>query len=303
MIIRLRAMSELTIKPDNSARIMIKLFCLVVLLLTEPALYAQRPVAYEVYAIRFGKSGSLPLSAVAIGGSEKDSVADCYMFWLLKGGGKTILVDAGFELNENSGKEYSWSSANYIRPDSALLRLGLKPTEITDIIISHPHWDHIGGIGLFPSAQIWMQTDDYGYFVGTAWQKSGDHGGFYKPDVQAIVATNLEGRLHLINGDSIGILPGIRVFIGSRHTWESMYVLVSTRAEPVIIASDNSWYYYNLEHLTSIPPRFTFDTTAYVNQLKRMRRLQPDVSLIIPGHDALVFSKFPAVAQDVVRIR
>jgi glyoxylase-like metal-dependent hydrolase (beta-lactamase superfamily II) len=274
---------------------------LVLFLFVQIGSFAQN--TYEVYAIRFGKSRSLRLSAVAIGGSDKDSVGDCFMFWLLKGNEKNILVDAGFELNENSTKEYSWNGSNYIRPDSALRRMGIKPGDITDIIITHPHWDHIGGIGLFPTAQVWMQSDDYGYFVGAAWQKDGDSGGFYKEDVLAIVARNLEGRLHLIKGDSIEIFPGIRVFIGSKHTRESQYVLVNTRTEQVILASDNSWYYYNVEHLVSIPPRFTFDTNAYANQLKRMRRMQPDVSLIIPGHDALVFSKFPTIAEDIVRIR
>ncbi|GGB04129.1 MBL fold metallo-hydrolase [Puia dinghuensis] len=266
-------------------------------------MYAQRSIAYEVYAIRFAKSGFIKASEIAIGGSDKDSVADCYMFWLLKGGGRNILVDAGFTLNENSTRNNSWNSSNYIRPDSALLRLKLQPGEITDIIITHPHWDHIGGITLFPTAQVWMQQDDYTYFVGTAWQKNGDHGGFYKEDVKAIVATNLDGRLHLVKGDSIELFPGIRAFIGSKHTWESQYVAVNTSAERVIIASDNSWYYYNLQHLTSIPPKFTFDPKAYVHQLKRMRRMQPNISLIIPGHDAAVFSQFPTVAEDVVRIR
>lgn len=263
--------------------------------------YAQ--TAYEVYAIRFGKSGFLKTSEIAIGGSDKDSVADCFMLWLIKGRGKNILVDAGFVMNELSMREYSWNSSNYIRPDSALLRLGLRPEDITDIIVSHPHWDHIGGIGLFPRARVWMQRDDYAYFVGEAWQKNGNPGGFYKPDVKAIVAVNLEGRLQLINGDSIEIYPGIRAFVGSKHTWESQYLLIDTRSDRVIVASDNCWYYYNLEHLVSIPPKFTFDTKAYVNQLKRMRRLQPDISLIIPGHDARVFSMFPTVAEDIVRIR
>ena len=57
---------------------------------------------------------------------------------------------------------------NYIRPDSALAKVALKPEDITDIILTHPHWDHIDGIGLFPKAHIWIQKDDYGYFVGAA---------------------------------------------------------------------------------------------------------------------------------------
>jgi glyoxylase-like metal-dependent hydrolase (beta-lactamase superfamily II) len=102
---------------------------------------------------------------VANGGSQGDSVADCFMFWLLKGNSRNILVDAGFVLDENSNRNNTWNSSNYIRPDSVLLRINIRENDITDIIITHPHWDHIGGIELFPSAQVWMQSDDYSYFV------------------------------------------------------------------------------------------------------------------------------------------
>jgi glyoxylase-like metal-dependent hydrolase (beta-lactamase superfamily II) len=265
--------------------------------------YSQDSGEYEVYAIRFGRHGFVKLSEIAVGASDKDSVGDCFMFWLLKGNGKNILVDAGFLLNEKNNGDHFWNNSNYIRPDSALLRINLTADDITDIIITHPHWDHIGGINLFPSAHIWMQYDDYCYFVGTAWQKKGNSGGFYKQDVKNIVAKNLEGKLNLVKGDSIEIIPGIRSFIGSKHTWESQYLLVNTKTDKIIIASDNCWYYYNVEQLTPIPPLYTFDSKAYVTQLKRMRTLQPNMSLIIPGHDALVFSKFPTVADDIVRIR
>ena len=179
--------------------------------------------------------------------------------------------------------------------------------DVTDIIITHPHFDHIGGIGLFPSAQLWMQEDDYDYFVGSAWQKKNyDENfyafGFYKEDVRNIVAKNLEGKLNLIKGDSIEIFPGIRAFIGSKHTWESQYLLVSTKTDKVIIASDNCSFYYNIEHLVALG-NDTVHARAYVQQLKRMRILQPDISLIIPGHDARVFSKFPKVAEGVVKIK
>jgi glyoxylase-like metal-dependent hydrolase (beta-lactamase superfamily II) len=180
--------------------------------------------------------------------------------------------------------------------------MGIKSTEITDIIITHPHFDHIGGIVLFPSAQVWMQKDDYDYFVGAAWQKNGFNEGFNKEDVKNIVAKNLEGKLTLIKGDSIEIFPGIRAFIGSKHTWESQHLLVNTKTDKVILASDDCWFYYNVEHLLPIT-HYLFDPDAYVKQLKRMRVLQPNISLIIPGHDPLVFSKFPKVAEGIVKIR
>jgi glyoxylase-like metal-dependent hydrolase (beta-lactamase superfamily II) len=261
--------------------------------------YAQKSSEYEVYAIRFAtEKDRVPLSFAAAGASDKDSISFCDMFWLLVGNGKHILIDAGYPLNDFN-KE--WSSI-YIRPDSALLRIGIRANDITDIIITHPHDDHIAGIELFPSAQIWMQKEDYDDFVGSAWQKNGFNEGFYKEDVKMIVAKNLEGKLTLIKGDSILIFPGIRAFIGSKHTFESQYLLVNTKKDQVIIASDNCWFYYNVEHLLPIT-KYLLDPGAYVKQLKRMRNLQPDWSLIIPGHDPLVFLKFPKVATDIVRIR
>ena len=272
---------------------------LFILLCIQIISYAQNSNKYEVYAIRFAtEKGRVPLSIAAAGASEKDSIQFCDMFWLLVGNGKHILVDAGYPLSDFTK---GWDSI-YIRPDSALLKIGIKATDITDIIITHPHDDHIGGITLFPSAQIWMQKDDYDYFVGAAWQKNGFNEGFYKEDVKKIVAENLEGKLTLIKGDSIEIFPGIRAFIGSKHTWESQFLLVHTKTDSVIIASDNCWFYYNIEHLTSIT-KYLFDPIVYVKQLKRMRVLQSNVSLIIPGHDPLVFSKFPKVADGIVKIR
>ena len=112
---------------------------------------------------------------------------------------------------------------------------------------------------------------------------------------------NIDKQLTLVKGDSIEIIPGIRVFIGSRHTYESQYVLVGTGSDKVIIASDNTWLYYNLTSLLSIP--ITFDQKAYIQNLKRMKSMVKNIDLIIPGHDPLVFSKFPKAAEGVVKIK
>ncbi len=110
----------------------------------------------------------------------------------------------------------------------------------------------MGGIHLFPNAMVWMQTDDYNYFVGAAWQPKGFTDGFDKKDVFKIVQKNIDGKLTLVRGDSIEIMPGIRVFIGSKHTYESQYVLVDGTSGKTIIASDNIWFYANLEYLLPI---------------------------------------------------
>jgi len=263
--------------------------------------FSQKP-NYEVYALKFTSEWKLPISAIAIGGSKTDSVTGVFMFWLIEGiNGKNILVDAGFHSDVDGAKDFNVT--NYVRPDSVLLRLGLKAADISDIIISHPHWDHIDGIDLFPNAKIWIQKDDYNYFVGNAWQKDGINWGLNKRDVRKLVEESLAGKLNLIDGDNKEIVQGVKVYTGSRHTFNSQYVLVESGTDNIIVTSDNIYFYYNLENLKSPPMPGTFDTTGYVKSMERMKTLASDTKYIIPGHDALLFSRFPLVAEGVIKIK
>lgn len=257
---------------------------------------------YKVYALKFASSSHLwPVSAWVDKGPDKDSVAIDFMIWLIKGSnGKNILVDAGFMQDIEDAKEFD--VVNYIRPDSALLKLNVKPEDITDIILSHPHWDHVDGLDLFPNAHVWMQKEDYNYFAGEAWQKGGNHGGFNVRDLGIVIAHNLAGKLTLVDGDNKEIIPGIKVFTGSRHTFNSQYVLVETGVQKIILASDNIWVYYSLEHMQPAAPGGTFDPTAYINSMRRMKTLVTNAKYIVPGHDARIFKNFPRITDGVVQI-
>lgn len=261
---------------------------------------AQTGNVYEIYAIEYAASlGRSAVKDIAVGSASRDSTAFSFYVWYLKGdNGRKILVDTGF-LRDSSGK--GMPLREYSRPDLALRKLGVGPDEITDVIITHPHYDHIGGLGLFARAAVWMQRNDYVYFVGDAWQKGANNAGLDRRDVPGIVSANTEGRLQLVNGDSVEIIPGVRVFTGSKHTFESQHLLVNMKAEKVLLASDNAWFYYNIDSLLSIP--LVFDEAAYVRQLRRMKTLVSSPGLIVPGHDPLVLSRFTAVAGGVVRIR
>lgn len=256
--------------------------------------------SYEIYALDYaGSKSKAPASNIAINGSSKDSVSFADYFWYLNGNnGRKILVDVGYV------RDYTKPLAEdqyFIRPDSALQRINISPDEITDIIITHPHFDHINGLQLFPKGTIWIQRNDYNYFVGDGWQKGAENRGLNKEDVLKIVQANLDGRVQFVDGDSIEILPGIRVFTGSKHTFESQHLLVNTKTENVLLASDDSWFYYNLDHDLSIP--LVLDPNAYIAQLKKMKTLVSNKELIIPGHDPLVMARFKKVAEGVVKIR
>jgi len=262
---------------------------------------AQSP-HYTVYAIRFASLvHPTPLTYWVDKAPEKDSVSIDFMVWLIKGdNGKTILLDAGFLNDLEETKEFQ--PFTYMRPDSALAKLQLSPGDITDIILSHPHWDHIDGVSLFPNAHVWMQKEDYSYYVGGAWQKGGASGGFNKRDVRMMLELNLAGKLTLVDGDNKEIMPGITVYTGSRHTFNSEFVVVQTGSNKVLLASDNIWVYYSLEHMMPASQGGTLDPAGYVRSMQRMKTLVNNPRFILPGHDRDVFRRFPKVTDGVVRI-
>ena len=278
-------------------------FILLVSITGSIAASGQTVPAYEVYALKYASLASpTPVATWVLNGPEKDSVDILFMFWLIKDNrGKNILVDAGCSKDLQAAIDFG--VYKFTRPDSILLQTGLKATDITDIIISHPHWDHIDGINLFPNAHIWIQEEDYNYFVGGAWQKDANHGGFDKRDILQLVDLNVSGKVTLVKGDDKEIIPGIKVYTGSRHTFNSQYVLVQSGNDKVIIASDNIWIYYNLEKMLPPPAYGTFDAKGYVAAMQRMKTLASKNDFIIPGHDAKLFKRFPKVSADVIRIK
>lgn len=259
------------------------------------------PPAYEIYAIRYATIPGFPVNALIAGADPARKFNIAMTIWLVRGGGHTILVDSGF-YRPQFFKQFQVEG--FIKPSDAVSQSGItpaiKPEDITDVIISHMHWDHADGMDLFPNARIWLQQDEYAYYSGPAWQEKGNHGGIDSDDVLALVKLNLAGRVSLVNGDAQQILPGITCYTGGKHTFQSQFVGVNTKAGTVILASDNMYLYENLEK--HVPIAQTLDADSNLRAQDRMKQLAASPQLIIPGHDPLVFDKFPKVSGRVVKI-
>ncbi len=273
-------------------------------LLRVAACHAQAPVAtdtskpaYEVFAVRYASIPDFPVNALVAGADPARKLSIAMTVWLVRGNGRNILVDSGFYRPQFFK---SWKVNDFLKPSDAVAQAGVKPEEITDVIITHMHWDHADGMDLFPNARIWLQKDEYTYYTGEAWQQPRTHGGIDPDDVLAAVKLNLAGHLGLVNGDAQEILPGITCYTGGKHTFQSQYVGVSTKAGIVILASDNMYLYENLEKHAPIAQ--TLDAASNLRAQDRMKQLAASPQLIIPGHDPAVFEKFPKVSERVVRI-
>src|SRR5262245_21803045 len=253
---------------------------------------------YEVYAVRFATLVGYPVASLVEGADPARKLDLAMTFWVLKGAsGRTVLVDAGFYRPEIVKRK---DVADYVRPDKALEKLGIKPEEITDIVISHMHWDHADGADLFPKAQIWIQRDEYNTFAGAKRKEAVNDDGKLPGHYEAILKLEQEGRVHIVDGDAKEIAPGMTVYTGGKHTFGSQYVGVNTRAGRMVIASDNLYLYENLDK--HLPIAQTVDAKSNLAAQDRMKKLASNPRLIIPSHDPEVFVRFPKPGNGVARL-
>lgn len=251
---------------------------------------------YQVYAIRYATLPSFPVAGLVAGADTSRRMDISMMVWLVAGVGRRVLVDAGFYREKFLTQ---WHPQGYVRPSEAITQAGVRAEDITDIVVTHAHWDHLDGVDLFPNARVWIQRDEYSYYVnedGTPHNR-----GIDRDDSAALKELERRGRLGLVPGDAQEILPGITCYTGGRHTYASQYVGVRTAAGTVVLASDNLYLYENLERRAPIAQ--TFDAGQNLEAQARMLTIASETRLIVPGHDPAVFQRFPGVTPAVASIR
>ena len=249
--------------------------------------------------MRFATLANFPVSSLVAGADRARRMDIAMMVWVLKGiDGRVALVDSGFH-REQYFRQFT--VRDFVKPSDAIAPLGLKPDDVTDIFLTHMHWDHAGGIDLFPSARVWIQKDEYDYYTSDAWQVRSTHGGIDADDVLEIVKRNIAGQVSFVRGDDDTIAVGDCV---RRRRQAHVAIAVRHRAAGetrVVLASDNMYLYENLD--THKPIAQTLDAVSNLRTQDRMKSLAGEARLLVPGHDPAVFNRFPKVAEQIVRIQ
>lgn len=256
-------------------------------------------VTYEAFAIQYAVLPEFPVAELVQGADKARRLDIPAMFWLLKGSnGRAVLVDAGFYRQKFLDE---WKPRDFRSPAEAVKAAGFSPSDITDIIVTHAHWDHVDGVDLFPKATVWIQRDEYVHYLGDAWQRPDTHAGIDEEDMAALLRINTRGRLTFVNGDNKEAAAGIRCYTGGRHTWASQFVTVPIQQGTAVLASDNVYLYENLDK--HAPIGATLDRASNLKAQDRIRRLASRPELIVPGHDPEVFRRFPARGEGIVQIQ
>ncbi len=254
---------------------------------------------YEIWAIRYAHNEVRRAPENFLGGDPRDDLMPMDFFvWVLKGGGRTIVVDTGFD--EAMGRK---RQRRIVRPVAEGLKaVGVDLASVEDVIVTHMHYDHAGNHDLFPRARYHVQDREMEYCTGRCMCHGALRHAFEVDDVTAMVKRLFEGRVKFHSGAG-EIADGVTVHLAGGHTRGLQFLRVRTRRGWVVLASDASHYYANFEQGRPFP--VVYDVGETLEAYEAMKRLASSIDHVVPGHDPLVLQRYPAEAGrplDIVRL-
>ncbi len=119
--------------------------------------------AWEVFAVKYADRNARVRGDSFIFDDNHDAPhAMDYFMWVLRRGSEVLLVDTGYDAEEASSRDRPIR----LDPVVALAPLGILPDAVDCIIVTHLHYDHAGGLHLFPNATLHLQAAEMAYATG-----------------------------------------------------------------------------------------------------------------------------------------
>ncbi len=250
---------------------------------------ADQSETYELYAVKYATMQERKRSDnfITPDGHEDAAMPIDYFVWAAVGKDRSFVIDTGF-----GPKVAGRRGRTLIRNASeALAMIGVEAARAPDVIVTHLHYDHIGGFEQFPAARYHLQEREMRFATGPHMCTATMNHAFEADHIAGMVHKVFEGRVAFHDGDS-ELAPGITLHFIGGHTMGMQVVRVRTRRGWVVLASDASHFYENMETLSPFPIYYNVDDM--IRGYQTLKGLASSPRHIIPGHDPLVLARYPA---------
>lgn len=235
---------------------------------------SEKQPEYKIYAIRYATRDARRADHF-IGGDPHDGPMPMdYFTWVVVGPDRVFVIDTGF--TEPTGTR---RGRKFLRcPIESLKLLDIDP----DAVITHMHYDHAGNFHKLPQARFHLQEREMAFVTGRYMRYPFFRHGF--------------GRLELYEGDT-ELAPGLTMHLAPGHTAGLQVVRVNTQRGHVVLASDSSHFYENIQR--NRPFVATLDVADMLDSFRKVERLADSPRHVVPGHDPLVMRRYPAASSSL----
>ena len=248
---------------------------------------------YEVYAIKYAHKANRMMSENLIFHDLHDRPMPLdYFVWVIRNENRTFVVDTGFGPREAEERGVPLERT----PDEAVGLLGIDANEVEDVILTHLHYDHAGGLPYFPKATFHVQDSEMSYATGRCMCFDAIRKPFDVEHITEMVRNVYGGRVAFHDGDET-LAPGVSIHKVGGHSMGLMCVRVWTKRGWVVLASDCAHFYMNIRERT--PFIICYDLGQMMNGFNTLEMLADSSDHVVPGHDPLVLKCYPAPSADL----
>lgn len=166
---------------------------------------------------------------------EKDAVPTSVNGYLINTGSKLVLVDTG------AGGLFGPTLGNL---QANLKAAGYQPEQVDDVLVTHMHGDHVGGLVLdgklaFPNATIHAGKEDADFWLSKANldKASGEMKGFFQGAIASLNPYVDAGKFKPIAGNTV-LLPGIKAVAAHGHTPGHNVYVVESKGQKLVLWGD-----------------------------------------------------------------
>ena len=258
---------------------------------------------WDVYILEYARTDVSPWVNLISNTYEKGTMSLPFSFIYAHQGERHVLVDTGFM---RGGFDIADGIPHWISPVRLLGELGVKPEDVTDIVVTHAHFDHMGSIAEFPKARLVIQKSElltwYEWFALP--KQFGYLTRLVDPDnLRTALEASIEHRVTLVDGDRDDVLPGLHVRLGSGHTVGHQLAMIETTRGRLVISGDCLYARFQLTGLNDdgmLVPLNNATGSVY-EQLKTMDRLNTELGgsteRLIVLHDTERWQGLPVVKE------
>jgi glyoxylase-like metal-dependent hydrolase (beta-lactamase superfamily II) len=246
---------------------------------------------FNLFAIRYAHHAKRGASENFIGADphEEGSPLD-YFVWVAQRSDRVFVVDTGF--GEEAARQRQRQLLRL--PRDGVKALDIDPAKVEDVIITHLHYDHAGTLDHFPHARFHIQDKEMQFATGRCMCHAAMRQAFIVNDITALVRHLFAGRVAFHDGDE-ALCDGLSLHYIGGHTMGIQCVRVLTRRGWVVLASDTSHLYANMEEGRPFP--IVYNVADMLEGHKRLQQLAASPRHIVPGHDPLVMKRYAAPAR------